>query len=384
MILYLDPFMGIAGDMTVSALVDLGADPKAVNAALRALGLEGLAFSFQEVRRQGLRATYGTVAMPHEHPHRGLSDILALLEKAALEPAVRERAAAVFTRLAHAEATVHGCPVEKVHFHEVGAADALADVVGACAALEALGSPAVECGPLNLGSGFTVMEHGTFPVPPPAVVELVKGVPTFAFGAPIERTTPTGAALATTWARRFGSLPEGRIQKVGYGAGTKETEGAPNVLRALLVAEEPHEGVVAVLESHLDDMTPQLLAGALEALREMGAKDLTCAPVQGKKGRSGWMVTLLCDVGREREFAEALLAKTSTIGVRFSRWQRLELPRRILTIETPYGPVRVKEVTLPDGATRRHPEWEDIRALSHKNNISELQLLANISQHISP
>jgi uncharacterized protein (DUF111 family) len=209
------------------------------------------------------------------------------------------------------------------------------------------------------------------------VVELVKGVPTFSFGSPIERTTPTGAALATTLARRFGPLPSGRIQRAGYGAGTKETPGAPNVLRALLVAEEPAEGVVAVLECHLDDMTPQLLAGALDTLRDMGARDLTCAPVQGKKGRSGWMVTLLCEIGQERAFAEALLTRTSTIGVRFSKWERIELPRRILTVETPYGTLRVKEVTLPDGSTRRHPEWDDLRVLSQISGISELQLLTN-------
>ncbi len=380
MILYLDPFMGVAGDMTVSALVDLGADPGAVNDALRSLGLEGLAFAFAEVRRQGVRATYGTVAYPEKASPRGLGDILSLLDRAPLQPIVRERASEVFSRLGRAEAAVHGCPVEEVHFHEVGAADALADVVGACAAWHALGAPPVECGPLNLGSGFTVMEHGTFPVPPPAVVELVKGFPTFAFGEPIERTTPTGAALATTFSRRFGSLPRGRIQRVGHGAGTRETGGAPNVLRALLVAEEPAEGAVMVLEAHLDDINPQYLAGALDRLREMGALDVTTTSVHGKKGRSGWIVTVLCNVGEEKLYAEALLARTTTIGVRWSRWERSELPREVVVLETPYGPVRAKKVTLPDGQTRHQPEWDDIKLLSDKNNINYLQLLDFINK----
>lgn len=382
MILYLDPFMGIAGDMTVSALVDLGADPAAVNASLGALGLDGLAFSFQPVQRQGLRATYATVTYPAEHGHRHLSEILALLGRPGLSPKVRETATAVFTRLAEAEAAVHGCPVEKVHFHEVGAADAIADIVGACAAWESLGAPPVECGPLNLGSGFTVMEHGTFPVPPPAVAQLVEGIPTFAFGAPIERTTPTGAALATTWSRRFGLLPAGTIQKTGYGAGTKETPGAPNVLRAFLIAEEATAGAVMVLECHLDDMTPQLLAGALDTLRDMGARDVTCTPTSGKKGRSGWKVTLLCDVGQEKAFSEELLLRTTTIGVRFSRWERMELPRRIFEVETPHGTLRVKEVTLPDGSLRRHPEWDDLRVLSQISGINELQLLRELASLI--
>lgn len=379
MILYLDPFMGIAGDMTVSALVDLGADAVAVNRALEALRIPTLAFSFQEVHRQGLRATYGTVTLPHEHGHRHLSDILELFEASDLSPFVKSNASAIFTRLGHAEAKVHGCEVEHVHFHEVGAADALADIVGACAALESLGCPKLLCGPMNLGSGFTEMEHGTFPVPPPAVAELVTGFPVFSFGPALERTTPTGAALATTLAQAFGPLPAGRIEKVGYGAGTKDSPGAPNVLRAVLLAEEPAQGRVSVLECHIDDMSPQPLASALDSLRDMGALDVICGPVQGKKGRAGWMVTLLCPLGEERRFSEAILERTTTIGVRYSQWDRIELPRHILTLETPYGPLRVKEVTLPSGATRRHPEWEDVRALAQKAGVSELQLLQKLT-----
>lgn len=382
MILYFDPFMGIAGDMAVSALVDAGADPAAINGALSRLGMEGLAFSFDKVHRQGLQATRGTVTWRGGGTHRGLSHILGLIAGAGLEPAIAETAAKVFARLAKAEAKVHGCPVEDVHFHEVGAADAIADIVGACAAWASLGCPAVECGPMNLGSGFTVMEHGTFPVPPPAVAELVTGFPVFAFGPPTERTTPTGAALATTLARRFGPLPSGTVKAVGYGAGTKNTEGAPNVLRAILLAESPAEGLVGVVEAQVDDMSPELLAGAADVLRSQGALDVSLAPVQAKKGRPAWAVTVLCPAGAEPRFADMLMEHTSTIGARFSRWERRELKRAILTVETPRGPLRVKAVITPSGRRRLHPEWDDVKAMSEKAGIPAQQLLEEIGPYL--
>ncbi len=382
MILYLDPFMGIAGDMTVSALVDAGAPPEAVNAALGRLNLPGLAFRFEKVHRQGAQATFGTVAWDGPNPHRHLSHILDLIAKGRLEPAVEEAASKAFRRLAEAEAKVHGCAVDDVHFHEVGAADAIADIVGACAAWAALGSPAVECGPLNLGSGFTVMEHGTFPVPPPAVAELVKGVPVFSFGPPIERTTPTGAALATTLARSFGPLPRGTVKAVGYGAGTKDTEGAPNLLRVILMAEEPGEGLVSVVEAQVDDVTPEHLAGALDYIRTCGALDVFVTPVQAKKGRPGWTVSVICEACQEGRFADLLLEHTTTIGVRYSRWERRELPREVITLDTPHGPLRVKVVTTPSGRRRSHPEWDDIKALAEKAGLSPLQLLQEIGPYL--
>ena len=383
MILYLDPFMGIAGDMTVSALVDAGADPGAVNTAVGSLGLDGLAFTFEKVRRQGVQATFGTVHWAGPNPHRGLHDILRIIDNSANQPQVKGAASSAFTRLAEAEAKVHGCPVDRVHFHEVGAADAIADIVGACAAWHSLGCPAVECGPLNLGSGFTVMEHGTFPVPPPAVVELVKGVPVFSFGPPTERTTPTGAALATTLARRFGPLPRGVLKATGYGAGTKDTQGAPNVLRAMLLAEEPLEGLVGLVEAQVDDMSPELLAGALDGLRGMGALDVFAAPVQAKKGRPAWTVTVLCPAGQEPRFADLLMEHTTTIGARLSTWERRELPREITDVQTPHGMLRVKTVTLPSGRRRSHPEWEDLKALAETAGMTPLQLLQDL-RHLLP
>ena len=382
MILYLDPFMGIAGDMTVSSLVDAGADPAAVNEALGNLGIQGLAFSFEKVHRQGLQATFGRVSWHSPNAHRNLTHILSLIDKAGLAAPVREAASRVFTRLGEAEAKVHGCALDAVHFHEVGAADAIADIVGACAAWHDLACPPVECGPLNLGSGFTVMEHGTFPVPPPAVAELVKSFPVFAFGPPTERTTPTGAALATTLARRFGPLPRGTVRAVGYGAGSKNTEGAPNVLRVLLMDEEPAEGLVGVVEAQVDDMSPELLAGALDVIRSEGARDAFLCPVMTKKGRSAWTVTVLCGAGEEARFADLIMEHTTTIGARFSRWERRELKREVATVETPHGPLRVKVVTTPAGHRRLHPEWEDVKALAEKVGIPAQQLLQEIAPYL--
>jgi uncharacterized protein (TIGR00299 family) protein len=377
-ILYLDPFMGMAGDMTVSALVDAGADPAAVNDALGRLAVPGLCFRFEEVRRKGVRALHGTVDLPREQDHRRLGQILALIEAARLPGAAADKAAQAFRRLAEAEAAVHGCSVEEIHFHEVGAADAIADIVAACTAWDCLGRPRVVCGPLNLGSGETVMEHGTFPVPPPAVVELLKGVPVFSRGPAVELTTPTGAALAVILAERFGPMPHGTLRRAGYGAGSRETLGAPNVLRVLLLDESPAEGLVALVESQVDDMSPELLGGSLDALRTAGALDVFVTPVQAKKGRPAWTVSVLCAPGQEERFADLILEQTTSTGARFSLWRRRELAREVRTVPTPYGPLRVKVATTPAGRLRSHPEWEDLRALSEKAGVPPLALLEEI------
>ena len=380
MILYLDPFMGMAGDMTVSALVDAGADPAAVNGALAKLGLRGLSFRFEEVRRKGVRALHATVETPGEKVHRGLREILSLIAAAALPGAVTEKACAAFRRLGEAEAAVHGCSVEEIHFHEVGAADAIADIVGACAAWDFLGRPRVVCGPMNLGSGTTVMEHGTFPVPPPAVAELLKGVPVFSQGPAMELTTPTGAALAVVLAERFGPLPAGRLKAVGYGAGSREAPGPPNVLRVLILDEDPADGLVALVEAQVDDMSPEFLGGALDALRAAGALDVFVTPVQAKKGRPAWTVSALCAPGEEERFADLLLEQTTTIGARFSLWRRRELAREVRTVETPFGPLRVKVVTTPSGRLRSHPEWEDVKALAAKEGVPAREIAEALSR----
>lgn len=376
MIAYLDPAFGIAGDMTVAALVDAGADGQAVNAALRSLPVPSgeLRFRFRTVHRAGLRATLAEPFLPTDDHPRNLSEIRRLVEASSLEPPARERALKVFDALAEAEATVHGVTPEEVHFHEVGALDALCDVVGALAAWQDLGMPEVVSGPLNLGSGFTTMAHGTYPVPPPAVLELTRGLPVFSFGPPLERTTPTGAALARVLSSRFGPLPMGTLKASGLGAGTHDSPDIPNVLRVLLLAEGPQEGLVSVLETHIDDMTPELLAGAVEALRADGALDVTLTAAQGKKGRAAWILTLLCAPSEEERLARRILETTTTTGLRLSRWERRESLREGVTVETPWGVIRCKRITLPSGRTRLHPEWEDLNAAAKKAGRPALEV----------
>ncbi|MGC8762165.1 MAG: nickel pincer cofactor biosynthesis protein LarC [Acidobacteriota bacterium] len=384
MIAYLDPAFGIAGDMTVAALVDAGADGRAVNDALRSISVPGggLGFRFRTVRRAGLKATLAEPSLPEEDHPRHLPEIRRLVEASSLAPPARERALKVFELLAEAEAKVHGVAPEEVHFHEVGALDALCDVVGALAAWEDLGMPEVVSGPLNLGSGFTTMAHGTFPVPPPAVVELTRGLPVFSFGPPLERTTPTGAALARVLSSRFGPMPSGTLKAAGLGAGTHDSPGVPNVLRLLLLAEGPQEGLVSVLEAQIDDMTPELLAGAVEQLRSGGALDVTLTAVQAKKGRGAWLLTLLCPPAEEERMARRILETTTTTGVRLSRWERREAPREVVAVETPWGVIRCKRITLPSGRTRLHPEWEDLEAAARRAGRPALEVAEGLSRFL--
>jgi len=381
-IAYLDPAFGIAGDMTVAALVDAGADGRAVNDALRSLPVPGgeLRFHFRTVHRAGLRATLAEPSLPPDDHPRHLPEIRRLIEGSSLTAPARERALAVFAALAEAEARVHGVSPEEVHFHEVGALDALCDVVGAMAAWQDLGMPEVVTGPLNLGSGFTTMAHGTYPVPPPAVVELTRGLPVFSFGPPMERTTPTGAALARVLSSRFGPLPSGTLKASGLGAGTRDSQGIPNVLRVLLLAEGPREGLVSVLEAQIDDMTPELLGGAVEHLRSDGALDVTLTAVQAKKGRPAWLLTLLCPPSEEERMARRILETTTTTGLRISRAERRESPREVVAVETPWGVIRCKRITLPSGRTRLHPEWEDLEAAARRAGCPPLEVAEGLSR----
>jgi pyridinium-3,5-bisthiocarboxylic acid mononucleotide nickel chelatase len=381
--LYLDPFMGIAGDMTVAALTDAGASSKDINHALAGLDVPGLCFTFERVMRQGLSSLLASASYPREHTHRHYDEIVEIIQGASLPEAVAERAIRAFTLLGEAEAHVHGCDLHDVHFHEVGAADALADIVGACAAWESLGRPEVICGPMNLGAGYAVAEHGRYPVPPPAVTEILKGLPVFSMGEAVERTTPTGAALAVSLASRFEGLPPGRISAVGYGAGKLDTADSPNVLRCLLIRVDAQRRAVSLLETYVDDQSPEALAFALKTLRQSGAKDVYLTPTQGKKSRSGWMISVLCDVGREKDFADVLFSHTSTIGVRHSRWERFELPRRSRTIATPYGELALKVALLPSGEERCQPEWDSLEALAREAGLSPAALLGKI-KHLWP
>lgn len=371
---YFDTFAGAAGDMIVAALLDAGASEVRLRAVIASLGLSGYAIEIEKTRAHGFACTRFHVKLDAAtaQPHRHLKHILKILEEAALTPSVRERAAAVFRRLAEAEARVHGCAVEAVHFHEVGAVDAIIDVVAAAAALEELGVRRVECSPIPTGRGTVVCAHGVMPVPAPATAEMLVGVPLAACDEVGEMTTPTGAALLTTMAAAFGPLPSLRVERIGYGAGTRTWAGRPNLLRVFIGRADTagETETVTVLETQLDDTTGQAVAFCCERLLDAGVLDVWSTPIYMKKGRPGVMLTALCEPGLAARVEDIIFAETPTLGVRRATVQRRRLDRRHETVSTPFGLIRVKVAVRPgqrgtecsaDELTAS-PEYEDCRA----------------------
>jgi uncharacterized protein (TIGR00299 family) protein len=367
--------------MLLGALVDLGLPFEELRDALLALPLRGYRLESRKVHRAGLHATKVDVLVDESaarpHAHRGLRDILAILEAGALPPPVKGRSAALFRRLAEAEAAVHGSSPDAVHFHEVGAIDSIVDVVGAVWGLERLRVDRFSASPLNVGSGSVTMSHGTFPVPPPATALLVRGVPVYGAGEG-ELLTPTGALLVTGYATRFGALPPIRLEAVGHGAGTRDTPGRPNVLR-LLVGEEASGGAgerVLVLEAELDDMQPQLCSPLLERLLQRGALDVYFTPVQMKKGRPGILVTVLGPPEGRQALEEVLFAESTTLGVRRHECERSVLERRVVPVETPYGVIGVKLGTLGERVYNAQPEFEDCRRAAEARGVAVKEVWA--------
>ncbi len=369
-IAYFDCFSGISGDMCLAALVSAGW-PKAELEALPArLKLAGVRAAAGEARRGPFVATRVTVEVGSRQPHRHLHHIRAILEAADLDPGVRERALEVFTRLAEAEAEVHGSTVEKVHFHEVGAADALVDIVGTMEGLRALEVEEVYASPLRLGRGAVRSEHGLIPVPAPATALLLRGVPVEMPDIEAELVTPTGAALVTTLVRHWGEPPPFRLERVGVGAGQRDLKEQPNVLRVLIGARGATPGVarrpVAVLETALDDENPQFAADLIPRLLERGALDAMLIPTVMKKGRPGLWLVVVADPERAPALAGEVLASTSTLGVRVRTEERYELARRIAEVETPHGRVALKVAVLPGGEERASAEFESVRAAAER------------------
>jgi len=374
---WIDAFSGVSGDMTLAALVDLGFDAAELAALPAALGLTGVSITTSEVRRGPFRARRVEVVAGGKQPHRHLRDVRAILEGGALPEPVAARALAVFTRLAEAEAKVHGEPVEKVHFHEVGAADAIVDIAGACLGFHRFGVEAIYASPIVVGSGTVVAAHGTLPVPAPATALLLEGVPIDLTRLEGERTTPTGAALVVTLAKGF-DPPPFRLIGQGVGAGGRDPKDRPNVLRILL--GETSDGgagrrTIAVVETTLDDASPQTVAHVAQRLLDLGARDAFVTSVLMKKGRPGVTVTALCDPALVDEVALLLFRETPTIGLRVRHEIRHELAREEALVRLPEGEVRLKVVTLPDGSRRARPEYESLAALARTSGAS-LETLA--------
>ncbi|HKX29545.1 MAG TPA: nickel pincer cofactor biosynthesis protein LarC [Blastocatellia bacterium] len=399
--LYLDCFAGASGDMFIGALLDCGLDFNHLRGELAKLGVEGYELSLTRVDRSGISASKFDVLLTgekpsaghhhhhdhhhdhHDHAHRSLSGIQRLIQSAGLEPRVKERALTIFQRLGEAEAKIHNVPIEAVHFHEVGAIDSIIDIVGACIGLDALQIDRIISSPIHVGYGTFKCEHGTYPVPGPATIELLKGAPIYAKEIEGELLTPTGAAIISTLASGYGHLPLMRTERIGYGAGTRTYPKFPNVLRAVIGRLEEDAdrtpSAVTVIEANVDDLSAQIFGHLMEKTLAAGALEIFYTPVQMKKNRPGVLLTLLCRPEDRERMTGIIFRETTTLGVRFYQAQREILPREYLTVETGYGPIRIKVARAQDGQViNSSPEFEDCRAAAEKNQVPlrEVQMAA--------
>jgi uncharacterized protein (TIGR00299 family) protein len=376
-ICYFDAFSGISGDMTVGALVDAGASWNTLQETLHTLNL-GAQFRLEKTKRHGIAASKFHVDFTPEKKHRHLPHIEKIIEAGALSPKSKANALKVFRRLGEAEARSHAVPIEKVHFHEVGAVDSICDIVGACVALDLLDVEEIYSSRINVGSGTVNTEHGILPVPAPATTDLLKDWPIYSSGPEAELTTPTGAALITTLAKDFGKLPPVRVLSQGFGAGDKDFPTQANVLR-VLVGERTSASEstsVAVLEANIDDSTPQVLGYAMERLLDAGALDVTLTPTFMKKNRPAIVISVIAAPDGTERLAEILFAETSTLGIRIFEAQRRVLPRQVEEVETPHGTIRVK---YSDTGTFT-PEYEDCRRAASEHGVPLRVIISEASQ----
>ena len=381
-LVYFDCASGASGDMLLGAVVDLGLPLERLCGELAKLSVPGYRVESSPVKRGGIASTkVDVIAEAGDQPHRHLRHVLAILEGSTLEPRIKQRAAALFGRLAEAEAAVHGTTPEKVHFHEVGAIDSIVDIVGGVIALDWLGPARFVASPLNVGTGTVTMAHGTLPVPPPATARLVTGVPVYGAGEG-ELLTPTGALMITSYASEYGALPPMRIERIGHGAGGRDPKGRPNVLRLLVgeavagTAVTASSDRVLVLETEVDDGSPQLLGPLFERLLAAGALDAFFTPVQMKKGRPGVLVSVIAPPALREAVEEILFRETTTLGVRRSEWERSALDRETASVETAYGPIRVKIGRRHGVVYNASPEFDDCHKAAAENTVAIKEVLA--------
>ncbi|HTS37098.1 MAG TPA: nickel pincer cofactor biosynthesis protein LarC [Candidatus Solibacter sp.] len=424
-IAYLECFSGMSGDMFLGALVDAGVSPRLLEETVAALGI-GARLEISRVVRSGISATKvdvwvdGEKDMPreefwakenvarasspaqsrHEHDHhhhrhdheshnhtghshehvhthgRGLAEIRQIIGKAKIGDSTKKTAIAIFEALGAAEAKIHNTSVESVHFHEVGAVDAMVDVVCAAVGAEELGVDEIICSPLNVGGGTVQCAHGTLPVPVPATVEILQGVPIYSSAVQKELVTPTGAAIVKTLARRFSNFPEMKIEKSGYGAGSRDFPGHPNVVRLVIgeaaassLASKTTSEIITVLEANLDDLNPQVFGYVMDRLFEDGALDAFAIPVQMKKNRPGTLLTVLCKPEDSSRLTQLLFTETTTLGVRRRDETRQTLARRWENVRTEWGEVRIKIASMNGSVTNYAPEYEDCRRLASEHHV---------------
>jgi uncharacterized protein (TIGR00299 family) protein len=381
-IAYFDCFSGASGDMILGALMDAGLSLGRLKEEIGKLGLSHYEITVEEAVKKGIGGSRAVVAIDeghHHHHHRRLGHIEKIIDESGLGEAVKEQSIKVFRRLAQAEARVHRTSVEEVHFHEVGAMDAIIDVVGSVAGLAALGIERVYSSPLNVGGGTVECAHGTLPIPAPATAELIKGRPFYSNSFSGELLTPTGAAILTTICRGFGPCPQMIMETTGYGAGTRETE-TPNLLR--LIAGQAQDSLggcqteqIAVIETNIDDMNPQIYDYLFSKILDMGAFDFFLSPVQMKKNRPATLITLTCAPCEVERFSRFLLRETTTIGLRWRVENRIKAFRRIEQIETKYGPVRSKVAEANGEIVNICPEYEDCKRIALEKELPLKEVL---------
>jgi len=368
--LYFDCYTGISGDMILGSLVDLGVDFKTLQDGLKSLGLKGYEIKSRRVKRNHLGGIKIDVKVKHAHHHRSLNDIRKLIQGSKLPADVVQQAMEVFERLGRAEARVHRIRLDKVHFHEVGAVDSIIDVVGGVYALHLLGVEKIVASPVNTGEGTVACEHGVLPVPAPATLELLKGVPCFSSGVAKELTTPTGAAMIGYFADSFQGMPLMKIGKVGYGAGTHVLDDQPNLLRAVLGESAGRAaGRVTLLETNIDDMSPEFYEHVMEKLFEAGALDVYFTPIYMKKNRPAVKLSVLAPPAKRDAISHILLMETSTYGVRSCDMDRTVLDREVLSVKTGLGTVKVKVGWLDGHAVHVSPEYDDCRRIAGKKKV---------------
>lgn len=386
--LYFECGMGAAGDMLTAALLELHPSPRAFVNQLNSLGLPGVQFQREESVKCGITGTHITVTVNgieegsqlhhHEHSHHGLWDIDHIVSRLAIPPKVRQDVLAVYRLIAEAESHAHGVPVEQVHFHEVGALDAVADVTAVCLLIYQLAPEKIAASPIHVGSGQVTCAHGILPVPAPATAFILRDVPTYGGEIRGELCTPTGAALLKHFASEFGPQPMMKVEGIGYGCGKKDFPQA-NCVRAMLGQTEDSRDTVAELRCNLDDMTPEAIGFVTQVLLDAGALDVYTIPIGMKKNRPGVLLTCMCALGQREEMLRLLFKHTTTLGIRETVCSRYTLDRVIKTAQTPYGPVRVKTVT-GWGVHREKAEYEDLAQIAREQNISLSQAAAAVRQ----
>jgi len=385
---YFDCFAGVSGDMILGALVDAGVPLADIEAKLAKLGVSGFTLSAEKSVKNGITGTSVIVTTEEQKAHRHLKHIVDIIEKSDLADNVKTSSIEIFKTLAKAEAKIHDTTPEKIHFHEVGALDAIVDVVGAVVGLDLLGATRIDASPVHVGSGFVECQHGKIPVPAPATVEILRGTPVYSTGIDAELTTPTGAAILKTVTTQFGPMPPMTIERIGYGAGWRDLE-IPNLLR-LIVGSETEDSYeidqVDLIEANIDDMNPEHFDYVLEKLMSQGALDVTLTPMMMKKNRPATCLSVMAGPGDVQKLMTTVFAETTTLGVRVQRVERRKLPREVRTVTTIHGEIRVKISRLDGRVCDVAPEYDDCRKLAIENDVplKEIYQAARQAAYKSP